>query len=189
MSKKLKRSGYKTAHLHQVYLSMVRPSLEYALVLWHPAITQECSDNIEWVQRRALNVICPGLSYDKSLQDMKIESLHSRRYNACVKVFSQMKNTSHRLNQLLANERNIQYNLRKTKQSHPPPPSTDRKDSLTGHSSSYSNANAILLTAFFFMSDNWTCFYASVMNFSLLAYLVYNVMLNLFLSTCSICYT
>jgi len=37
----LKRSGFSQTHLRQIYLSMVRPVLEYAVALWHPGLPGE----------------------------------------------------------------------------------------------------------------------------------------------------
>jgi len=124
----LKRSGCKIAHLRQVYLTMVRPILEYAAPVWHSGINAEQTDNLERIQRRALRLIFPQDSSDERLRKLKTTSLSDRRHNLCKKLYNEMKDPSHKLNHLLPANRNITYNLRKKRQFSPLPFGSCRKD-------------------------------------------------------------
>ena len=62
----LKRSNANLKILLTVFtsiISIIRPVLEYACQLWHFNIQQYLSDQIEKIQKRALRIILPSLSY------------------------------------------------------------------------------------------------------------------------------
>ena len=64
---RLKNLGGNSAHLRQVYFSMLRPILEYAAALWHPGITAEGIESIERIQKRAIGAhISQQISQRKS---------------------------------------------------------------------------------------------------------------------------
>ena len=44
-------------HSLRVYLSFIRPLLEYACPVWHSQLSNELSDKIESVQKRSLRII------------------------------------------------------------------------------------------------------------------------------------
>ena len=48
----LKRAGISQKDLVSVYVSVVRPVLEYACPIWHTNLRQYLSDNIEVIQKR-----------------------------------------------------------------------------------------------------------------------------------------
>ena len=54
---RLKRAGITQKDLVSVYVSVVRPVLEYACPVWHTNLPQYLSDNIEVIQKRALKCI------------------------------------------------------------------------------------------------------------------------------------
>ena len=61
----------------KVYLSTIRPVLEYAIPIWQ-SIPDYLSgpDRVESIQRRALRIIYPEAeSYDQSLRVAKLETL------------------------------------------------------------------------------------------------------------------
>ena len=60
----LKRSGMQPSDLLFVYLSILRPVLDYAVPTYHPLLTLAQSDNLESLQKRALKIVYgPSLSY------------------------------------------------------------------------------------------------------------------------------
>ena len=66
--------------MKQLFISLVRPQLEYGNVIWHPTLRKD-KDMIEAVQRRATKMI-PGLaklSYEERLRRMDLPSLEYRR--------------------------------------------------------------------------------------------------------------
>ncbi len=66
--KVLNRAGVSQANILKIYLSTVRPVLEYAGPVWQ-AIPGYLSDAIERIQKRALHIIYPeAKSYAHALQ-------------------------------------------------------------------------------------------------------------------------
>ena len=60
----LKRAGISQLDLVTVYISVVRPVLEYACPVWHTNLPKYLSDSIELIKNRALKSIFPGMSYN-----------------------------------------------------------------------------------------------------------------------------
>ena len=67
----LKRAGISQLDLVTVYISVVRPVLEYAC----PNLPKYLSDSIELIQNRALKSIFPGMSYNDILNDTGLRTL------------------------------------------------------------------------------------------------------------------
>ena len=63
----LKRSGVSPRDLRSVYSYFIRPVLDYALLFWHSSLPGKLSDQLEQIQRRALRIIVPHLSYTNGL--------------------------------------------------------------------------------------------------------------------------
>ena len=63
MLRLLKRANADTKALSTVYITVIRPVLEYACQVWHFNIPEYLSDDIERVQKRALRIILPELCY------------------------------------------------------------------------------------------------------------------------------
>ena len=59
----LKRAGIRQTDLVNVYVSVVRPVLEYACPVWHTNLPKYLSENIEMIQKRALKSIFPNKGY------------------------------------------------------------------------------------------------------------------------------
>ena len=75
-------------NLLKVYLTTVRPVLEYAAPVWQ-VIPGYLSDVIERVQKRALMIIYPDAeSYTEALQITNIARLKKRRDDLCVNYVS-----------------------------------------------------------------------------------------------------
>ena len=70
MLRQLKRSGISQSDLVTVYVSVVRPILEYACPTWHANLQNYLYDNIEMMQKRSLKYIFPGKSYADILNDL-----------------------------------------------------------------------------------------------------------------------
>ena len=110
----LKRAGISQSDLVTVYLSVVRPVLEYACPVWHTNLQQYLSDNIESIQKRALKCIFRGSSYNEILCNVGLQTLKDRRDCICKKYFNNMKAHTHKLHHLLPDERHVNYETRQS---------------------------------------------------------------------------
>ena len=108
----LKRAGISQSDLMKIYLSIIRPVVEYACPVWNTNLPKYLSDEIEVVQKRALRTIFPGLQYKDLLNLTQLETLSTRRDMLCKKYFIGMKQTNHKLHHLLPKPREIDYSLR-----------------------------------------------------------------------------
>lgn len=112
----LKRANVPSQHILKVYISNVRSVLEYAAPVWQD-ISQQLSDALESIQKRALKIILPGSTYSQVLSQMDIPTLKSRRDLLCQKLIAEMRNNpNHPISFLLPKPsiRPINYNLRST---------------------------------------------------------------------------
>ena len=101
MLRVLRRAGVSQANILKIYLSIVRPVLEYATPVWQ-AIPDYLSDVIERIQKRALKIIYPEAeSYNHALQLTKLDIMDVRREDLCIKYISKMKSPQHPIHHLL----------------------------------------------------------------------------------------
>ena len=75
----LKRSRADVKTLTTVYITVIRPTLEYGYEVRHFNIPDFLSVDIERVQKRALRIIMPSLSYRDALNSTGITTLKDRR--------------------------------------------------------------------------------------------------------------
>ena len=76
----LKRAGLTQADLIFLYKSILRPSIEFAAVVYHSLLTKTQSQNIERMQMRAMKVIFGDLvSYNTVIESGAVEPLYVRR--------------------------------------------------------------------------------------------------------------
>ena len=97
----LKRAGISQLDLVTVYISVVRPVLEYACPVWHTNMPKYLSDSIELIQNRALKSIFPGMSYNDILNDTGLRTLKEIRNVLCMKYFAGIQGSAHKLNGLI----------------------------------------------------------------------------------------
>ena len=64
----LKRCSIPADKLVRVFITCIRPVLEYSCEVWHYSLPQYLSDEIERIQRRALRIIFPELKCNGSCQ-------------------------------------------------------------------------------------------------------------------------
>ena len=86
----LKRAGISQLDLVTVYISVVRPVLEYACAVWHTNLPKYLSDSIQLIQNRALKSIFPGKSYNDILNETGLRTLKERRDVLCMKYFAEI---------------------------------------------------------------------------------------------------
>ena len=85
--RRLKKLGAETPDLIDVYVKQIKSLLEFAVVVWHPSLTNEDRLKIERVQKSALCIILGQnyKSYRSALKHLHTESLFSRRNKLCKK--------------------------------------------------------------------------------------------------------
>ena len=76
----LKRANVPPQDILTIFVSVIRPKLEYACPVWHNSLTEEDSNLIESIQKRALKLVYPHLSYDEALDQTNLPSLKGRCY-------------------------------------------------------------------------------------------------------------
>ena len=79
----LKRNGVPPADLRSVYCYFIRPLLEYAYPVWHSSLTCTLNNQLEDIQRRALRIIYPQMSYKDSITQFNLPTLYDRRQLLC----------------------------------------------------------------------------------------------------------
>lgn len=82
----LRRGGVEMNDLTTIYISLIRSVLEYCCVVWHHALPSYLSQELERIQKRALKIIVPTLSYPEALQFLNLRTLVERRSELCVKT-------------------------------------------------------------------------------------------------------
>ena len=75
----LKRANIQPLEIVHVYCSTIRSILEYACEVWHPGLTKQQCDKLELIQKRAIRIALPDLSYNDALTQCKIQALNDRR--------------------------------------------------------------------------------------------------------------
>ena len=78
----LKRCGIPQSSLVKVYLSLIRPVLEYAVPVLQN-LTQVLACSLENVQKRALRIIFPTSNYPDALVAAGLHTLEERRNSVC----------------------------------------------------------------------------------------------------------
>ena len=85
------------------------------------------SDDIERLQKRALRIIYPWMSYTDSLEESCLPRLSERRQLLTYKLFNEItRDQSHKLRSLLPSENNCVYQLRRKRQLNVPRAKTDQ---------------------------------------------------------------
>ena len=80
MLRHLKRTGVNNETLKKIYVSMLRPHMEYACVSFNDLLTIAQSDSLERLQAIAMKIIYgTDISYNKSLELSGLQTLRDRR--------------------------------------------------------------------------------------------------------------
>ena len=100
--KQLKRAKVPTNDL-SYYTTCIRPVAEYACPVFHTALPQYLSDQLERLQKRALRIISTNeLSYRQALEVFSIPTLYARREAIGNSMFQEISNNNnHKLYSLL----------------------------------------------------------------------------------------
>ena len=97
----LKRAGVPSTNIISLYCATVRPVLEYCSSVFHHALPQYLSADIERVQKRALSIINPRKTYEDNMDQFSLTTLFHRRQKLCDNQFKKISAPSHKLYNLL----------------------------------------------------------------------------------------
>ena len=86
----LRRGGVEINDQFTICTALIRSLLEYCCVVWHHALPCYVSQELEHIQKRALEIIVPTLSYSEALQVLSLRTLHERRNELCVKTLGKI---------------------------------------------------------------------------------------------------
>ena len=95
------------------YTTIVRPVLEYAAPAWSSSLPEYLIYKIEQIQKRAMKIIHPGLSYQTALEKCSLSTLSERRKSLCVNFFHKIEQPNDKIHHLLPDKRDHKYGLRK----------------------------------------------------------------------------
>ena len=109
----LKKSGLSSDDLLCFYKCVIRSNLEYAAPVFGTSLPDYLSDNIESVQKRALRIIYPELSYNSAICQSQLNLLKERRRDICKNFFKDIQNKDNILNHLLPSEIESKYDFRR----------------------------------------------------------------------------
>lgn len=107
-----RRAGLSVGDMLCIYTSIIRSTLEYCAVVWHTNLPKYLSDAIENIQKRALHTIYGSNNYQECLGLSNLKPLWQRREEQCKRLYENIKNPSHKLHDLLPNQRQRQYDHR-----------------------------------------------------------------------------
>ena len=109
----LKKSRVECNSIVKIYLVLIRPILEYAIQVWQD-IPNFLETKLETIQKGALRIIFPHLTYEQALIEAGIETLAERRYALCLSYILKLKDQNHPLHFLLPRSVSVKhpYNLR-----------------------------------------------------------------------------
>ena len=100
--RQLKRAKGDPAQLVCFYTTCIRPVSEYVCQVFHNGLPKYLSEELENIQRRALRIIFPVLSYQEALKECHIATLYQRRQLLTERLFSEIKDiTCHKLHGFL----------------------------------------------------------------------------------------
>ena len=108
----LKRASIGQCDLARIYISVIRPVVEYVCPAWHTNLPKYLSDNIELIKKRCRKTIFPGCSYDDILDITNLLTVHDRRTTLFRAYFNKLSRSNHKLNVLLPGRRTVPYALR-----------------------------------------------------------------------------
>ena len=125
--KELKRACVAIKELKTFYTICIGPVIENASPVFHNSLPIYLSDEVEGIQRRAVRIIFPHVTYCKPLGLASLETLFDRRQAQPVKMFQDISNNpDHKLYRFLPEPNKFCFNLRNSRRYHVPVCKTNR---------------------------------------------------------------
>lgn len=111
--RQLKRANVGIKELVTFYVTCLRPTTEYACPVFHNSLPNYLSDELEYLQKRAMRIIFPFTTYREALELANLETLFDRRQAQTDKMFQDICNDPHhKLHKFLPQPNTCCYNLR-----------------------------------------------------------------------------
>lgn len=125
--RQLKRANIAEKDLANFYITCIRPITEYACPVFHNGLSKYLSIDLERIQKRALRIIYPFVSYADALKRCDLPSLYDRRDALTIKLFKEISyDPNHKLNHLLPEANRCPVNLRNRRKFNVPICKTNR---------------------------------------------------------------
>ena len=98
----LKRARLPPSDLVLFYLSCVRSTIDYGVPVFHNALPQYLKNELIHIEKRALSIILPSMSYNKACKVLRITPITEHHSQPCTKLFDAIvANPNHKLDGLL----------------------------------------------------------------------------------------
>ena len=98
----LKRTKDTRTDLGLFYSSCIRSIMDHAVPAFHFSLAKYLMQALERIQKRAMSIICPGVSYHEALVIMNFKELATHHDEICESLFHTIANdNNHRLYKLL----------------------------------------------------------------------------------------
>ena len=112
--RQLKRAGVPTDDMLAYYIGEIRSVLEYAAPAWHSSLTDELSDKLENIQKRALRIVYGGSkfsdnSYDRFCNEISVAPLVVRRETLTSNFFQKILDRTNCLHHLIPARRDVAH--------------------------------------------------------------------------------
>ena len=109
----LKRDHVPKSDLVTFYTSCVRSVCDYAVQVFHSSLPLYLINDLERVQKRALSIIYPYVSYNEALVQAGLSRLADHHQDLCKSLFDNIsEDKNHRLHHLLPPQFSTTYSLR-----------------------------------------------------------------------------
>ena len=109
----LKRARLPPSNLVLFYLSCVRSTVDYKVPTFYNALPQYLKNELVRIEKRALSIIFPSMSYNKACEVLGITPITEHQSQLCSKLLDAIVTDSkHKLHDLLPQENNASYNFR-----------------------------------------------------------------------------
>ena len=97
----LKRAGVECIHIVRIFVSRVFSLLDYAFQVRHICLIVLDYDKLEGIQKRAMTIAFPELSYECAVNRASINTIHTRRKELYRRSYRGILSPTHKLHHLL----------------------------------------------------------------------------------------
>ena len=93
--------------------SCVLSTIDYGVPVFHNALLQYLKNELVHIEKRALSIILPSMSYNKACEVLGITPITEHHSQLCTKLFDAIvADPNHKLHGLLPQKNNVVYNFR-----------------------------------------------------------------------------